>query len=188
MTNFKVLGSVLFFLLSFSIDDTSAQSEKSTYFGFKGGLNHSDIVGVNNFNEYTGYLGYELYAAFFADTKINDRWHFQNELLFSWTDEYHFIEVPLHIKYKVFEKWFLFVGPKLDFLLDNSNDGGYFEAYYRFQNFGVSVDTGIQYYFGSRFLAEGRFSRGFSPHVNDLLLDIYEGKRNTYRLGLGVIF
>lgn len=86
------------------------------------------------------------------------------------------------------EDWFLFLGPKFDFLLNNSNDGGYFEAGYRFNNFGVSAEAGLQYYFGSRFLAEGRISRSFIEQIDDLILDIYKGKRHAIRIGLGVMF
>lgn len=179
---------ILFVILILSFPDLVAQTNHNTYFGLKGGLNRSNIEGKDLDNSFTGFTGTELYGSFFADTELSRNWRLENELLFSWTDEYHFIEIPIHIKRRILENWFFFLGPKFDFLLENSNDGGYFEAGYKFNNFSVSADAGIQYYFGSRFLAEARYSRGFIAQVDDLILDIYEGKRHTLRLGLGVMF
>lgn len=77
----KVLFFFVVLILSFPI--LVAQTNHNTHFGFKGGLNFSNVVGVNLENQYTGYVGTELYAAFFADTELNENWRFENELLFS---------------------------------------------------------------------------------------------------------
>lgn len=165
----------------------AAQSEKKTIFGFKGGWNKSTVLGYELNGAKTGYIGFELYGAFFADTRLSEKWHLENELLFSYTDDYHFVEIPIHLKRKFYKKWFVLAGPKLDIIADNDNDP--FEApFYRFRNFGVSGELGVQYHFSKRFFAETRYARSFMSQIDNLALDIQDGKRHTFRLGLGVKF
>ena len=174
-----------FFLLSL-INTADAQHKHPTTFGFKGGLNKSIVNGVDLTGAKTGYIGYELYASLFADTELCRKWKLENEILFSFTDDYHFIEIPVHVKYMLFEKFNILIGPKLDFIVDNDND--YFESGYRFRNFGVSGEIGMQYEISKWLFAEFRFSKGLISQIDDLSLEIFDGKRNTLRLGLGVRF
>ncbi len=164
----------------------NAQITNKTTFGFKGGYNKSIVDGKEPDGTKTGYIGYELYGSFFADTELNNILNLENEILFSYTDDYHFIEIPVHLKYRIKQKWFVLAGPKLDFIADNDNDD--FEAGYRFKNFGVSGELGLQYHFSKRFFAETRYSRSFTSQIDDLVLDIYNGKRHTFRIGLGIKF
>ena len=130
----------------------------------------------------TGFIGLELYVSFFIDNELNEKWRFENEILFSFTDDYHFIEIPLRLKYQIYKKIILTAGPKLDFVLNNDDEN------YDFNNFGVSVEVGIQYELTKRIISEFRYSLGLLPQINDFALDIYDGRRNTIRLGLGYRF
>lgn len=172
----------LLLLLCFSMSMAIAQREHATYFGFKGGLNRSVINGHEPNGTSTGYIGVEMYASFFADSRLNDRWRLENEILFSFTDEYFFIEIPLHIKYQVLKKTYILAGPKLDMIVNPDDE------MYDFNNFGVSIDVGAQYEITKRFFTEFRYSQGLMSQVNDRGLDIYDGKRNTLRLGIGMRF
>jgi outer membrane protein with beta-barrel domain len=179
-TSFTTILLFLFFTIS-------AQPKTiTTQFGFIGGLNHSVVNGKDSMGAKTGYIGTELYGGFFADSRLGSKWNLENELLFSWTDDYHFIEVPIHLKYKFSDKWAAFFGPKLDFIADDDNDP--FESNYNFRNFGVSADLGIQYNILKRLFAEGRFSKSFTQQITDHFLDINNGKRNTFRIGAGFRF
>jgi hypothetical protein len=162
--------------------EVSPPNKKLTYFGFKGGLNRSVINGKELNGTATGYIGLEFYAAFFAETVLNEKWKFENEILFSFTDEYHFLEIPVHLKHPLFKNIFAFAGPKLDIIIDKDND------FYDFKNFGLSLELGLQYEITRRIISEIRYSNGLSPQVNDFVLDIYDGKRNTLRFGLGFKF
>ena len=177
---------LLFAFIILTICKTNAQNEKKTIFVFKGGYNKSIVDAKELDGTESGYIGYELYGGFFADTELNKNFNLENELLFSYTDDYHFIEIPIHLKYRIKRKWFIMLGPKLDFIADNDNDD--FEAGYRFKNFGVSGELGIQYHFSKRFFAETRYSRSFTSQIDDLALDFYGGKRHTFRIGLGIKF
>lgn len=177
---------LLFLVIILTIFNTNAQNEKKTIFGFKGGYNKSIVDAKELDGTESGYIGYELYGGFFADSELNKNFNLENELLFSYTDDYHFIEIPIHLKYRIKSKWFIMLGPKLDFIVDDDNDD--FEAGYKFKNLGVSGELGIQYHFSKRFFAETRYSRSFTSQIDDLVLDFYGGKRHTFRIGLGIKF
>ena len=130
-----------------TISISFGQSKKKSIFGSKGGLNKSYIVAENK----DFYTGVELYAGLFIDTNLKEKLNIQNEILFSYTYDYHFIEIPILLKYNLSKKWSFFVGPKLDFIIDDDND--YFEYGYQFKNFGVSGVFGGQYDFTKRFLS-----------------------------------
>jgi len=155
-------------------------------FGLKGGLNRSIVNGSTTTGAKTGYRGTELYGSLFADFELGQQWNFENELMFSWTDDYHLVEIPLHLKYKLSNKWKTFAGPKLDIIVDNENDP--FKSEYKFRHFGLSGELGVQYAITNWFFAETRYSQSFMRQVTDLVLDINNAKRNTFRLGLGIRF
>jgi hypothetical protein len=185
-----LLFFAVFFFFSASGQDTkitaSTKDHKQTIFtrfGFKGGFNRSHMVGREPDGDKTGYIGGELYGGFFAETVVSSRINVETELLFSWTDDYHFIELPIHLELTFGRKWSIFMGPKLDYLVDNA-----FESEYRFKKFGISADMGVQYNITRIFFAEIRHSHGFTEQVTDTFLEIYNGKRNTSRIGLGICF
>lgn len=189
MKNSLLLFALFFFISATGQDIQSTKDHKrsmTTRFGFKGGFNRSDVEGRQTDGEKTGYIGGELYGGFFSETAVGEKIDIGSELLFSWTDDYHFIELPVHLAFTFARNWSVFAGPKLDFLVDNDNNS--FESNYRFKKFGVSADMGIQYNIFRSFFAEIRHSRSFTPQVTDLALDINNGKRHTYRIGLGIRF
>lgn len=172
----------LIITLTFATVIASAQSKHPTTFGFKAGINWSVINGRELDGTFTGFFGTEAYAALFADAELNTKWKFESELLFSWTDEYMFLEIPLHWKYLVAKKTYILLGPKLDMVISNDDE------MYDFTTLGLSVELGVQYEFTKRIFSELRYSQGLVKQVTDRGLDIYGGKRNTLRLGLGVRF
>src|SRR5262245_56402943 len=115
----------LLFLIPVILFATHLKAQKLTKhaidYGFKAGLNHSMVRGYETNGAKTGFTGDELYTGFFADLKLNAEAILEGELLFSWTDEYHFIEIPAHLKYKLANRWSIFAGPKLDIILEDGN-------------------------------------------------------------------
>ncbi|MCF6212692.1 MAG: PorT family protein [Flavobacteriaceae bacterium] len=158
------------------------QVEKKTTFGFKGGLNQSYINGSMINGDKSGYTGLELYTGFFADTRLSEKWHIENEILFSYTDSYHFVETPLHLKYEISPKINVFFGPKLDFLIGNTSD--YNNEISKF--YSISGEIGTQFKINKRFFIELRYSKSFTKQFD--IIDFNNGKRNTLRLGLGINF
>lgn len=174
--------STFFLLVSIPLTVTAQHDKKLTPFGLKTGLNRSVINGKELDGTATGFVGVELYASFFIDNELNEKWRLENEILFSFTDDYHFIEIPIRLKYQVYKRILLTAGPKMDFVLNNDDE------IYDFNNFGVSIEMGMQYELTKRIISEFRYSVGLLPQINDFALDIYDGKRNTLRLGLGYRF
>ena len=164
-----------------------SQTQKMTSFGAKAGYNNSNISGKDSNGDELGYLGNEIYVGLFSDFQLFQKVNFQAELIYSYTEDYNFLEVPLNIKYQLYKKLYVFAGPKLDFILDNDEDVS--EDNYEFRNFGVSADFGVQYYFIEKFFAELRYSIGFEEQLKrDIQLDINNATRNTFRIGLGYKF
>lgn len=62
----KILILSFIFLNFLSLN---AQTKNITTFGFKGGYNKSVVDGKEPDGTKTGYIGYELYGSFFADTE-----------------------------------------------------------------------------------------------------------------------
>ena len=180
------LLSVILLFFSAQIFSQSGSHPGKLTPGFKAGYNHSVVNGRETNGQKTGFIGDELYAGFFTDITLSKEVNLGGELLFSWTDEYHFIEIPIHLRYKLHTKWNLFAGPKLDFILEEGNNPS--ETGYIFKSPGLSGELGIQYSILKNFFAEIRYARSFSKQITDLLLDINEGKRNTFRIGLGIKF
>lgn len=178
MKNFLIFV-VLFLLFSAKIN---AQITFKTNLGFKAGLQQSDVVGTEKDGTATGFIGTEFYAGFFADTQVGKNTTLENELLFSMTDSYFFLEIPIHLKHKVFNKFFVLYGTKVDFPTTNNNPG------YKFESLGISAEIGAQFMLNKKMFVELRYNRGFTKQINDLQLEILEARRNTLRLGIGVKF
>jgi Outer membrane protein beta-barrel domain len=161
-----------------------AQTEKKICFGIKGGLNHTVINGYETNGDKTGFIGTTVYGAFFAETHIGSTTFLVTELLFSWVNDWHFIEVPFHIKQMLNHKLGVFLGPKLDFAADKFDNSKKSKSGFC----GLSIETGTQFNFTKRIFAEGRYSIGLSEQFRDESFDINDGKRNNFRLGVGFRF
>lgn len=162
----------------------NAQTNKKSHFGIKGGLNHTVINGFETNGTKTGFTGTSVYGAFFVETQIGSTTFLVNELLFSWTNDWHFIEIPIHIKQMLNTRWSVFLGPKLDFAADKFDKTKADKS----DLCGVSVEAGTQFNFSKRIFAEGRYSIGLSKQFKDESFDINDGKRNNLRFGFGFRF
>lgn len=162
----------------------SAQKEKRTRFGIKGGFNHTVINGYETNGSKTGFIGGSIYGALFTETHIGANSFLANELLFSWTNDWHFIEVPIYIKQMLNSRWAVFLGPKLDLAADKFDKRKESKSGFC----GVSVETGVQFNFMKQLFAEGRYSIGLSKQFRDESFDINDGKRNNFRIGAGFRF
>lgn len=162
----------------------SAQKEKKTHFGIKAGYNHTVINGYETDGDETGYIESTMYGALFAEKHLGPTTFLKAELLFSWVNDWHFIEIPLHIRQMLNSRISLFIGPKLDFAADKFDKNKESKS----GTCGISLESGIQYNFFKRIFAEGRYSIGVSRQFKDESFDINEGKRNNLRFGIGFRF
>ncbi|WP_157547280.1 outer membrane beta-barrel protein [Kordia zhangzhouensis] len=151
--------------------------KNQTIFGFKAGLNQS-YLNTSSDNDYSGL---ELYGGFFAETSLSNTLSFQYELLYSYTDDISFLEIPLLLKYHLNDKWSIMSGPKLDVVANKTIENALYEP------LSVSLEIGTQYNISKRFFIEGRYGYGLSKEV---LIDSNSNSysRNTLRLGVGYKF
>lgn len=171
MKKITLLVVTLFFIYGASAQEEETVIPFKTKFGVKGGV--SFISDINNEDYYsTPYIGV------FAETRLSRKWSLQNEVLFSPTDS--FLEIPILIKYHINDKFEVFLGPKLDLLLDNSS---------RLPNpdspINLSAEAGIQYNISKRFFVEGRYSKGLTDPRFGLNR---QGAIDTFKAGIGFKF
>lgn len=178
----KILLLTLFGLLC--CNAILAQKEKKSWFGIKGGFNHTVINGVETNGTKTGFVGSTIYGGLFTENNIGPTTLLLNELVFSWVNDWHFIEATIHLKQMLHERMAVFLGPKLDIAADR------FASQKRSKSgfAGISIETGAQYYFSKQLFAEGRYSIGLSKQFRDIFFDINEGRRNNLRFGVGFRF
>lgn len=161
-----------------------AQKEKKSWFGIKGGFNHTVINGVETDGDKIGFVGSTLYGGLFTENPIGATTSMMNELIFSWVNNWHFIEATIHIKQMLNNRTAVFLGPKLDFAADKfdrqkQSTSGFV---------GVSLEPGVQYFITKKIVAEGRYSIGITRQFKDQSWDINDGRRNNLRFGIGYRF
>jgi len=140
-------------LLLFSLVAYSSQAQKLTP-GIKGGLNISDVSAFNGDNRLSGHVG------FFLHSKINSKWSFQPEILYSgqgqryWVnrDEYtlalSYIQIPLMFQFHPVKEFYLEFGPQIGFLLSanakNDEDKTEVDQYFRKVDAAIALGMGVQ--------------------------------------------
>lgn len=155
----------------------------TTRFGFKAGVNFSDITGDGTgafVGETSGYAGTELYGGLFSDTKISRNWNLQTEGIFSYTDDLLFLEVPVLFKRKVVKNVWAFAGPKVQMIINETPDVT--------NSVGLGFDIGGQYDLPKNFFIEARYGFGLTNQINSEFFDVVNANRNVLRLGIGYKF
>lgn len=178
----KLLLSGLLIVICSSVyaqEDNNELKNKTT-FGVKGGLNFSYLASPNN----EGLIGEDFYGGFFSETRLNKKWSFQSELLYSNSIYYRFVEIPLSLKYHINDKWSVFGGVSLDFSIDDRNIEDS-----TIESLGLSAVLGTQYNFSDKFFIEGRFNLGITNQINKLDNNNYNSyTKHLFRIGLGYRF
>jgi hypothetical protein len=137
----------------FCIVAGSLQAQKITP-GIKGGLNISDVSGINGDNRLSGHVG------LFLHSRLNRNWAIQPEILYSgqgqqymvlnneWTLALSYIQVPVMFQFFPVKQFYLEFGPELGFLLsanakddDNKTE---VDEYYKKVDAGLALGAGIQ--------------------------------------------
>lgn len=90
-------------------------------FGIKGGLNFTFFkVDEGEFGtDPEVELGY--YAGGFLDFQIDEKLHFQPELLYISLGDFDFLNVPIYFKYNIKNRFNILVGPSLNYFFDFLN-------------------------------------------------------------------
>ena len=153
-------------------------------FSIKGGYNHSVIKGFETNGSKTGFIGSTIYGAFVIEKGITESKFINTALLFSWVNDWNFIEIPFHYRQKLNKEISLFIGPKLDLAADKFDKTK--ESTSKF--LGISAEIGGQYNFSVHVFAETEYSIGITRSFNDEFFDINGGRRDNFRIGVGYCF
>jgi len=108
----------------------------------------------------------------------------QNELLFSYTNEYNLIEVPILLEYTINSKWSLFLGPKLSFISNTNN----LVSNYNFQALDASLQFGTKYDFSETIFGKLTFEHSLIKQNNSLSRKSFNSKKGPLRLDFGFKF
>lgn len=162
-----------------------AQSGKNKIsFGIKGGYNHTVINGYETNGDKTGYVGSSIYGSLFSEMGISENKFLGAELAFSWINDWHFLEIPIHFREMLNSRISIFAGPKLDLAADKFDKTKESES----RLFGISAEVCSQYDFSRHLFAEVKYSIGVTRNFNDAFFDINNGRRNNFRFGAGYRF
>lgn len=130
----------------------NSQAQKITG-GIKGGLNISDVSGINGDNRLSGHIGV------FINSKLNRQWSIQPELLYSgqgqqfWfnNNEYtlalSYLQIPIMFQYQATKQFYIDFGPQIGILLaanhKNDDDKWEVDEYYKKADVGLAVGLGF---------------------------------------------
>lgn len=176
----KIIFKILIFIVVGSMTAQKKEfdlSDKVT-FGVVAGLNQSYAInGLGNDDTRTSF-----YAGLATEYQITEKWGVEVDVLYASSYGYNFIEIPILGKYNLTDKLSFVLGPKLDFLVDQSS------ASERLELFGVSATVGVQFDFSKHFYLEGRYNYGLSTQIINDAPNSFSGQLNTLRIGMGYKF
>jgi len=162
MKSMSIVISLFIFVSSYSqLGSIVIEKENKTSLSFSSSINANRII---------------------LNTKITEKWSFQNELIFTRIDENQFVEIPILLKYSFTKRWSVFFGPKLDFNILNK----YGIATNRSPNFGISSEFGTHYNFDNHFFGEIKFDYNFTKKMANSALgfkNINKGQAIKFRIG-----
>jgi hypothetical protein len=144
-----VLPLIFFCLIAYS-----SHAQKMTP-GIKGGLNITDVTGFNGDNRLSGHVGLFLHC------RINSRWAFQPEILYSGQGQQFpvglrddatlalsYINVPLMFQFYPVKQFYLEFGPQIGFLLSanskNDDDKVEIDEWFKKVDGAICFGAGIQ--------------------------------------------
>lgn len=130
-----------------------------------------------------GYYGLTVYEKFLPEIQLGTNLSVRSQMVFSYTENYHFIQLPLHVRYQLNDKWSVFTGPKLDTFLDRT--GRYGDA---FNAFGTAIDVGLRYDATENIFAEISYSYSLSNQSTNAAYPFYAGQKSTLQIGSGFKF
>lgn len=97
-----------------------------------------------------------------VNTKLSDKWSFENKLQISYTDYFNQIEIPITLKFNVTDKLSFFGGSKLNYMM--ATDVFNVEPY---TNFNVVAQVGTRYDFTKDFFGEIKYEYNLINNKNN---------------------
>ena len=163
------------FLLAITIIGFSILSNaQDIKFGFKGGVNFSNING-DNLDNIDGRTGYHIGAV--AQVGLTDMFALQPELVYSAQGienlDIHYINIPVLLKFKFAKLFSVEAGPQLGFIINDEYTLVEPESF----DFSGAVGVGVE--FGS-FFGQLRYNIGFTDIVKNV-----DTKNSNFQVSVG---
>lgn len=181
--------TIILFGLLFSVIGYSQEDTPKTTFGIKAGLNFSNLYAYSKIGGYTVRDNIipttNAFGGFYANFPLTEKLSIQPELLVSYAEDFIFVEVPLHLNYKIGKKLDLVFGPKMNYLADEAIGNSIYST-----RSAISFDAGLKYWLTKRVSLEALYSQGITSHKENNLLSLEKSNyyRNEYRVSLGYRF
>ncbi len=127
-----------------------------------------------------------IFAGFFADISVSDKFHVQPELhyaaIFADGDSGNELIIPIMAKFYPSEQFFVQAGPVMDVILDDSEG---------LNAFGFGLGAGVGYEFSDKLFATTRYSFGLNDRLDDVISEFIgdiSTKFNIFQIGIGYRF
>lgn len=182
-----------FLLLTFLGFSQTDDDSKKTTFGFRAGLNLTDLTIRSNYfpndNGDGTYATITLYGSFYSNFRLNKRLSLQPELGVTYSDDLIFVEIPLYLNYDFSNKFTAFLGPKYSYLANENFSTSSSNLLFTTRS-AFSLDLGVRYNFTSKLFIDTIFSVPITTQKqtnfdNFGTIDYY---RTELRIGLGYRF
>ncbi len=163
------------YILTFLLNDITAQSLKSISAGPKAGINISHWGG----DDFDTQSRAGMHIGGFAVLEFSERFALQPELLFSSQGAkvespdinlpVNYLNLPILAKVMVYEGLYFNIGPQIAFLLSAKEDGMNTQEEYKSTDFGVVIGAGYQLPMGAH--VQVRYNAGISNFNNEDFFD-----------------
>ena len=146
------------FLSTFITASAQDLSQKKEFqFGIKYGLSFSDLKENRSSNYQTS-----LYAGLQFIKSLSNKYDLQVEANYSKLLNFHFVEVPVLLKYNAFDAINMYGGIQLDFPI-NDNNAFYSSTKNKFV--GASLILGLEYKISKHWFIEARYAYGVTDNL-----------------------
>jgi hypothetical protein len=149
--------------------------------GIKGGLNISDVAGINGDNRLSGHIG------LFLNSKLAAQWSIQPELLYSgqgqqfrvanedFTLALSYLQIPIMFQYHATKQFYIDFGPQIGILLaaNQKNDDDKWEVDEYYSKSDVGLAFGVGFNLTRQLGLYGRYVIGLSDISKRNLPDYY---------------
>ncbi|SHE36080.1 hypothetical protein SAMN05444408_10161 [Chryseobacterium takakiae] len=161
-------------------------SQKSPIqYGITAGWNHSIYNDVNaNGEKNKGDSSDEMYGGIIFEKRFSKKSAIRTALLISYTDSVTFLEFPVLYKYIFYNRFSIFLGPKIDYIIKQEWD----DVYKLNNKIGFSTSFGIEYRLTNNLYIEASYSHGYTNQLDTQDSSSISAKRNLYRMGLTYFF
>jgi opacity protein-like surface antigen len=199
--------------IAFSTSIQAQDASPKTTFGVKANLNLSSANIKRSYDtDVSSLVGFNVGG--FANFKLDEKWSFQPELLYSkqgfkeYLDDsgyiydekvkLDYINVPLNFQHKITSNFYLEAGVQLDFLLSAKGEGEYYDPMFdlstsfqdldikdNFKSISYGINIGTGYFITKQLSVNARYHFGLA-NIAD-----FEGtkaRNRNFQVGLGYTF